>query len=150
MDTSYLVGFSIVAGAIVLLSILSSLFCWVRLNRLWDFSVRLNNELAEKTPPKQIEKALATAEGARARIDTALLELGKFREGVHGEMQRFYAIMKRNEKAAGFVPGQLPPQGKEAEIPDEISASDLKPVTPAQEDKISKADLRKRAREAGL
>ncbi len=152
MESSYLVVFSCVGGALLLVSVLSTLILWARISALDDGETELVKLINEKAAPKQIEQALATADSARSRIDTALLELGKFRDQVHSEMQRFYAIMRRNEKAAGFVEGQQalgstkPP---EAETPDEISASDLKPA-PETEGRESKVELRRRARQAGL
>jgi hypothetical protein len=104
-------------------------------------------ELAlEKSEPKALELALAKAEGTAARVDNALLELGKFREGIHGEMQRFYAIMRRNEKAIREQETQETPDKDEP--PDEISVADLKrPVTP--EGQMTRAELRQLARERG-
>ncbi len=149
METSYLVVFSSVSGVLALAILITAGYLVNRLNQLREFGIRLNNELATKSQPKQIEQALATAEGSRARIDTALLELGKFKEGVHSEMQRFYAIMRRNEKAAGFVQGQQSAPGPpESEFPDVIPGSTVK--KPDEEEVESRASLRERARAAGL
>ncbi len=64
-------------------------------------------------------------------------------------MQRFYAIMRRNEKAAGFVQGQQSAPGPpESEFPDVIPGSAVK--KPDDEEVESKASLRERARAAGL
>lgn len=150
METTYLVVFAIVAGSLLVLSILSTLFCLVRLNELAERVLVLRKEQHEQAPQKQIEKAVITAEGARDRIDTALLELSKYREGIKGEMQRFYAIMRRNEKAASVVDSQGPPtQDQGSSVPDEVDASSFKGEEKAEE-QISKADLRKAARAAGL
>ncbi len=149
MESSYLVVFSSVAGVLVLAVLMGWIILSNRLNRLSDFAIRLNNEFSTKAQPKQIESAVATAEGSRARIDTAILELGKFKEGVHSEMQRFYAIMRRSERAAGFVKGQQPdPQPTEPEFPDVIPGSAVK--KPEEDEVESKASLRERARAAGL
>ncbi len=116
-----------------------------RIDRVHDLCNRLLNDLSEKSPPKQLEKALATADGTRDRVDTALLEMAKFRDGVTGEVQRMYAIMRRREKKV------LEEAVAEAEsqIPDEVDVSALKPGVPEGEE-ISKAELRRQAREAGL
>lgn len=152
MESSYLVVFSCVAGALLLISVLTTLICWARISALDDGETELVKLISEKAQPKQLEQALATAESSRSRIDTALLELGKFKEQVHSEMQRFYAIMRRNEKAAGFVEGQQTGSPAAAETPDEISPSDLKPPEGELDDRgrETKGELRKRAREAGL
>ncbi len=145
METAYFVGFSTAMVCILLLCIVIGVILSNRIDRLHDLCNHLLNDLAEKAPPKQLEKALATAEGARDRLDTALLEMGKFRDGVHSEMQRFYAIMRRREKT------QVAEAQAEAEsqIPDEVDVSALKPGVPEGE-AISKAELRRQAREAGL
>ncbi len=149
MESNYLVVFSSVAGSLVLAVLIGWIVLSNRLNRLNDFAIRLNNEVATKAQPKQIESAVATAEGSRARIDTAILELGKFKEGVHSEMQRFYAIMRRSERAAGFVKGAQPEaQPPESEFPDVIPGSAVK--KPDEDEVESKASLRERARAAGL
>ncbi len=149
MESSYLVVFSCVAGSLALAGLITAVVLFTRQNRLNDFAIRLNNELATKSQPKQLESAVATAEGSRARIDTAILELGKFKEGVHSEMQRFYAIMRRSERAAGFVQGQQPAaQPTEQEFPDVIPGSAVK--KPDDEEVESKQSLRERARAAGL
>lgn len=150
METTYLVVFSIVAGALLVISALSTLFCLVRLNELAAQVMSVRQVLGEQAPQKQIEKAVITAEGSRDRIDTALIELAKYREGIKGEMQRFYAIMRRNEKAASTVDAQTPSgQDGESGVPDEVDASSFKNDEKAEE-QISKADLRKLARSAGL
>ncbi len=149
MESSYLVVFSVVACCLLLLSVLSTLICWARIHSVDDRQDLLEVNMAERAVPKQLEKALATAESSRDRIDNAVLELGKFKDGVHGEMQRFYAIMRRNEKAAGFVQGQQAGQPEVQEHPDVIPAASLEPVADETEP-ISKAELRKQARAAGL
>ncbi len=149
MDSTYLVVFSSVTGSLALGILILAVVLFNRQNQLRQYVVRLSNEVLEKAPPKQLEQAVATAESSRARMDTQLLELGKFKEGVHSEMQRFYAIMRRNEKAAGFVQGQQSQPGPpESEFPDTIPGS---AVTKPEVDEVeTKASLRERARAAGL
>lgn len=149
MESSYLVVFSVVASCLLLLSILITLILLARIAGVDDRQDVLEANMAERAIPKQLEKALATSESSRDRIDTALLELGKFREGVHGEMQRFYAIMRRNEKAAGFVQGQQSAQVDEPQHPDVIPSGSID-QSPAEGEPISKVELRKQARAAGL
>ncbi len=149
MESSYLIVFSSVAGCLVLAILITNVILFNRQNRLNDFTIRLNNEVATKSQPKQLESAVVTAEGSRARVDTALLELGKFKDQIHSEMQRSYAIMRRNEKAAGFVAGQQSTaQPPESEFPDVIPGSAVK--KPDEDEPETKASLRERARAAGL
>ena len=157
METTYLVVFSIVAGALLVLSVLTTLWFLIRTNELADrlMSLRVEQqetkvELQEQVPQKQIEKAVITAESSRDRIDTALIELAKYREGIKGEMQRFYAIMRRNEKSAAVIDSQgVPAQDGGSNVPDEVDASSFKGEEKPEE-QISKSDLRKAARAAGL
>jgi len=149
MESSYLVVFSVVAGALLLLSVLTTLIYWARLSAVVERQDELARVLHDKAPQKQIEKAVVVSEGTRDRLDTALLELEKYRQGIHGEMQRFYGIMRRNEKSAAIVSAQDGGGESAPELPDEISAEDLKPSA-EEEAPISKAQLRKQARDAGL
>jgi len=149
MDSSYLVVFSVVGSVLLLFSVLIAVVGFSRLSALHARQKELLSILNTQAMPKQLEKAVVVAEGSRDRVDTALMELGKFREGVHSEMQRFYAIMRRNEKAAAVV--ELPrgaPNG-DSEMPDEIPVSSLKDAE-QEEPQITKAELRKQARAAGL
>ncbi len=150
MDSTYVVVFSCVAGGVLLVSILSSGVLWARLSAVDERQEALAREVLKQVPPKQLEKALATSEACRDRIDNALLELSKFKDQVHGEIQRGYATMRRHEKTSGFEKSS-PSTDDEPAPPDEISVDALKKpnegATPPDE---SKADLRKRARAAGL
>ncbi len=152
MESTYIVVFSCVAGAMLLVSILTTGVLWARLSAIDDRQESLAREVLKASPPKQLEKALATAEAADGRIGSAVMELGKFKDQVHAEMQRFYAIMRRNEKASVFQ--KQPTSGStegESAPPDEVSVESLKKsegATPPERE--SKADLRQRARAAGL
>ena len=148
METAYFVGFSVVAGAFFLLFSVVSLVYWVQLRRLEQTQNERYLEFAEKAEPEQLERAVQTAESSAARIDNALVTLGKFREGVHSEMQRFYGIMRRNEKT---LERDRVEQTPEDEVPQEIDPADLKPATPdAQGKQLTKAELRAIAREKGI
>lgn len=151
MESTYLVVFSCVGGVLLLVSVLSSGVLWARLSAVDDRQEALAREVLKTAPPKQLEKALALAEGADARIGSAVGELSKFKDQVHAEMQRFYAIMRRNEKAAGFE-RQPTTTSTEAESapPDEISVESLKKKPGAIPEQESKSELRARARAAGM
>lgn len=149
MESSYVVVFSCVAGALLLVSILSTLILWARVSAVEDRQAEFLVEMLEKAPPKQLESAVAGAANAQSMVQTALLELGKYKEQIHGEMQRFYAIMRRNEKASGFVQGEQPSTTPAAETPESISAASLNPQVD-EDAPVSKAELRKQARAAGL
>lgn len=152
MESPAIIVFSCVAGGVLLVSLLISGTLWARLSAVDDRQEALAREVLKEATPKQLERALATAEGADARMNNAVLELGKFKEGVHAEMQRFYAIMRRNEKAAGFVQQPTTTSAEDsAPPPDEVSVDSLdkkKPVGSGRD--LSKAELRQKARDAGL
>ncbi len=147
MESSYLILFSSVAVAIALLSALAHVVFWARLTHVDERQEALSREVLKESTPKKLEQAIATSESSRDRIDTALLELLKFKDQVHAEMQRFYAIMRRSEKTAGFEKATTSAESESAP-PDEISVDALK--KPEPDERESKADLRKRARAAGL
>ncbi len=150
METEYFVGFCVVSSLLFVFQSLVAFFAWTRFRSLEAVWVRLNAVVAEKAVPKQLEKAIVVAEASRDRIDTALLEMGKFKEGVHAEIQRFYAIMRRNEKALNDVQLTRHEDGKpQQEFPDEMPATSAA-TREEDETQISKAELRKRARAAGL
>ena len=148
MENYEIVVFSCVIGAVLLLSVLSTLIVW---SRVKDVDQRLEatvHEMLAKSSPKQLETANAAAHGAQAMVQTSLQEIAKFKDQIHAEMQRFYAIMSRNEKAV---------KSKEATTmredapgpPDEVDASSFNPEPPPGHE-ISKSDLRALARKAGL
>jgi len=150
MESSAIVVFSCVAGVILLVSLLMSGVLWARLSAVDDRQEALAREMVKESTPKQLEKALAVSEGTRDRVDNALLEMSKFKDQIHAEVQRYYAIMRRQEKASAFGQASTPTSAEtETAPPDEVSADILKKnqETPERE---SKADLRARARAAGL
>jgi len=150
MESAAIVVFSCVAGGVLLASLLMSGVLWARLSAVDDRQEALAREVVKETSPKQVEKALAVAEGSRDRIDNALIEMGKFKDQIHGEMQRSYAIMRRAEKATGFTQATTSTAAEtESAPPDEVSVASLK-STGESDDRESKADLRARARAAGL
>ncbi len=148
MENQIIVVFSCVIGGVLLVSVLSTLFLY---SRSKGVEIRLDatvREMLTKSTPKQLENANAAAQGAQAIVQTTCQEIAKFKDQIHGEMQRFYAIMSRNEKAvkkqeATHVPSEA------AGPPDEVSASSFEPEPPPGHE-ISKAELRALARKAGL
>lgn len=150
MESTSIVVFSCVAGGVLLASLLMSGVLWARLSAVDDRQEALAREVVKETTPKQLEKALATAEGSRDRIDNALLEMSKFKDQIHAEMQRSYAIMRRTEKSALFEKATTSSSTEtESTPPDEVSVDSLK-KSEAIPERESKADLRARARAAGL
>lgn len=151
MESSLLPLFLSVIGGFLLLSILITLFLWSRLNgvgRRLDATVE---QLLARSTPKQLEQANAAAQSAQQIVQTTNQEIAKFKDQIHGEMQRFYAIMSRNEKAVKKLEPTTsgsPPSA--AAIPDEIAAADFQPPDPPPGHEISKAELRAMARKAGL
>jgi len=150
VESSAIVVFSCVAGGVFLASLLMSGVLWARLSNVDERQDYLARELTKESTPKQLEKALAVAEGSRDRIDNALLEMSKFKDQIHAEMQRSYAIMRRAEKASSFGQQSTSTSTEtDSAPPDEVSADILKSTTEPPE-RESKADLRARARAAGL
>lgn len=149
MTPTEIVVFSCVIGAVLGLSTLITLNLQSRLNYLRD---KIDNELvnmAAQATPKQLESANAAAQSAQAIVQTSVQEIAKFKDQIHSEMQRFYAIMSRNEKAVKKQEANLPPSSDASEVPEEIDASAFNPEPPPGHE-ISKSDLRALARKAGL
>lgn len=150
MESTVIVVFSCVAGGVLLASLLMSGVLWARLSAVDDRQEALAKEVIKETAPKQIEKAIVTAESSRDRIDNALLEMVKFKDQIHAEMQRFYAIMRRNEKSQGFEKqASITAAETDPSPPDEVSAASFK-TKPETEEIESRESLRARARAAGL
>lgn len=147
MESSSIVVFSCVAGGLFLLFSVLALIFWARVAALEDAQDQHFEALQAKAEPRALEQALATAESAAQRVDNAVIQLQKFREGVHSEMQRFYAIMRRNEKTFGKTIDVEKEEGES--YPEEIPVSAVG-KTVETEEPISKADLRRKAREAGM
>ena len=149
METTEIVVFSCVIAAVLGVSVLISLNLQARLNYVRD---RLESELATlaaTATPKQLENANAAAHSAQAIVQTTVQEIAKFKDQIHGEMQRFYAIMSRNEKAVKKQEANHQPSAEASDVPEEVDASAFSPEPPPGHE-ISKADLRALARKAGL
>ncbi len=148
MGNTAIVVLSCVIGAVLLISVLSTL---IVARAIASVDGRLDatvSEMLTKSQPKQLESANAAAHSAQAMIQTSVQEIAKFKDQIHAEMQRFYAIMSRNEKA---VKKQETTNAVEEapDPPDEVDASSFSPDPPPGHE-ISKADLRALARKAGL
>lgn len=145
MDTLIIV-FSCVAAFLLVSLVLTTLVLVARIRALEDMIL----EVAQSTPPAKIEETAAKMAGVESKVDTQLVELGKFRQAIHGEVQRLYAIMRRKEKAAGFVQGAQ--EGEEEVIPDEIDPKDLgekeAPKEPGKTN-FTRAELRAKMRKSG-
>ncbi len=149
MESNEIVVFSCVIGAVLLVSVLSTLFVWVRVRGVDDRLDATVHEMLSKSSPKQLESANAAAQSAQAIVQTTVQEISKFKDQIHGEMQRFYAIMSRNEKAVKKQEANLSPSAEASDVPEEVDASAFNPEPPPGHE-ISKSELRALARKAGL
>ncbi len=149
METTEIVVFSCVIGAVLLVSVLSTLIC---ARAISNVDTRLDatvEQMLKQSQPKQLEAANAAAQSAQAIVQTTVQEISKFKDQIHGEMQRFYAIMSRNEKAVKKQEANLSPSAEASDVPEEVDASAFNPEPPPGHE-ISKAELRALARKAGL
>ncbi len=149
MESSYVVVFSCVIGGVLLVSVLSTLIVWARVRGVDDRLDATVQELLTKSSPKQLESANAAAQSAQAIVQTSVQEIAKFKDQIHAEMQRFYAIMSRNEKAVKKQDAHQMPQEADDSTPDEVDASSFSPEPPPGHE-LSKVELRAMARKAGL
>ncbi len=149
MESSYIVVFSCVIGGVLLVSILSTLIVWSRVRGVDERLDATVHEMLTKSTPKQLESANAAAQGAQAIVQTTCQEIAKFKDQIHGEMQRFYAIMSRNEKAVKKQEQTTLTSSAASEVPEEVDAAAFNPEPPPGHE-ISKSDLRALARKAGL
>ncbi len=149
MENHFVVVFSCVIGGVLLISVLSSLLLRSRLNGVEHRLDATVHEMLHKSQPKQLESANAAAQSAQAIVQTTVQEISKFKDQIHGEMQRFYAIMSRNEKAVKKQESATMPLEPESGPPDEVDAGSFNPEPPPGHE-ISKSELRALARKAGL
>lgn len=149
MENTTIVVFSCVIGAVLLVSVLSTLILWARITAVEERQAEFLVEMMNKSTPKQLESANAAANAAQAMVQTTVQEISKFKDQVHGEMQRFYAIMSRNEKAVKKQETNSTTLEPESSVPDEVDAGSFNPEPPPGHE-ISKQDLRALARKAGL
>ncbi len=149
MTPTEIVVFSCVIGAVLLVSVVSTLIVSRAIGSV-DFRLDATvKEMLSKAQPKQLESANAAAQSAQAIVQTTVQEISKFKDQIHGEMQRFYAIMSRNEKAVKKQESHTVPSEDASPPPDEVDASSFNPEPPPGHE-ISKQELRAMARKAGL
>ncbi len=149
MENTAIVVFSCVIAAVFVVSVLSTLIVLARVKGVEERLDATVREMLQKSQPKQLESANAAALGAQAIVQTTVQEIAKFKDQIHSEMQRFYAIMSRKEAAAKKLDGIALPSADASTTPDEVDASSFS-SEPENGEEISKADLRKLARKAGL
>ncbi len=149
MESTYLIVFSCVIGGVLLVSILSTLIVVARVKGVEERLDATVREMLHKSQPKQLESANAAAQSAQAIVQTTVQEIAKFKDQIHAEMQRFYAIMSRNEKAVKKQESATMPSEVESTTPDEVDAASFNPEPPPGHE-VSKAELRAMARKAGL
>ncbi len=149
MESNEIIVFSCVIGAVLLVSVLSTL---IVARAIASVDGRLDatvEQMLKQSQPKQLESANAAAQSAQAIVQTTVQEISKFKDQIHGEMQRFYAIMSRNEKAVKKQEATNMPVEAESGPPDEVDAASFSPEPPPGHE-ITKSDLRALARKAGL
>jgi len=144
MELTYLVVFSTIAAVYLLLGLLLFFVLWSRLNSV-DEQIDV---LEDQVPAEQVTRAVAIAEGSADRVDNAVTALGKFREGIHSEVQRLYGIMRRQEKSADRL--EAAQQEPEDEVPTEIDPAQLQSKEEEPSKEMSKAQLRELARKRGV
>lgn len=149
METYELVVFSCVIGGVLLVSVLSTLIVVARVRGVEERLDATVREMLQKSQPKQLESANAAAVSAQAIVQTTVQEIAKFKDQIHGEMQRFYAIMARKEAAAKKIELQSPTEVGSVVPPDEVDSASFNPEPPPGHE-ISKAELRLMAKKAGL
>ncbi len=149
MENTAIIVFSCVIGGVLLVAILSTLIVVARVKGVEERLDATVHEMLHKSQPKQLESANAAATAAQSMVQTTVQEIAKFKDQIHGEMQRFYAIMSRNEKAVKRQETTQVPTTDASTTPDEVDASSFNPEPPAGHE-ISKSELRAMARKAGL
>ena len=137
METSYLIAFSTIAAVFAIVFLVFAAVVWIRLNAL-----------EETAPPREVQRALQVSEGTASRMDSAVNDLEKFKDSIHATIQRFYGIMRRNEKSLDRL--ESAPTQSPSEVPDEIDPADLKQPDAEPEAVQSKAELRALARKRGV
>jgi len=142
---------TVLASALAFLSLyLLTGFLWKRLQRTEAFThehlrrvEHLVDELEAKVPESRLQTMESTIEAFRTRIDAATIENETYREQVHKSMQRFNAIMRRNERALPARRDSTDPE--DDGIPDEIPLGDVRP-SDHHRTRPSRAELRELSR----
>jgi len=135
---SYAAGFlslSLIAGVL-----------WARLKGTehlviaWQKEVTATMEsIQAKIPESRLLEQETKIASLRTRIDQSEIANDSYREQVHKSMQRFNAIMRRNERALPSRTGSTDPE--DDGTPDEIPLGDVRPLD-HQSARPSRAELR--------
>ncbi len=96
-----------------------------------------------KVPESRLQAFEQTIGAFRTRIDGSAIANDTYREQVHKSMQRFNAIMRRNERALPVRRGSTEPE--DDGTPDEIPLGDVRPLD-HQSARPTRAELRQELR----
>lgn len=138
-----------------LLMTLWSAVLWARVSgtsqAFGDFSRQLRADFEgfkAKVPEARLQEVETAMEAFRGRIDAFVIENAQFREAVHKSMQRFDAIMRRNERALIQSAEKELAGGEGDDIPDVIPGNHEPPGHwDRRRNRPSKEELRKLLRE---
>ncbi len=149
-DTLIVINMVASALAFVSLYLLTGLL-WKRVERAEGFTrghlnrvEGLVDVLEGKVPESRLQAMETTIEAFRTRQDASALENIAYREQVHKSMQRFNAIMRRNERALPARTGSTDPD--DDGTPDEIPLGDVRPLD-HHRPRPTRAELRELARQ---
>ncbi len=115
-----------------------------RLRELVNHCITQVDELEQKIPESRLQAFQQTIDAFRTRIDASVIENEAYREQVHKSMQRFNAIMRRNERALPSRQGSTDQDNDGT--PDEIPLGDVRPLD-HHRPRPSRAELRELARQ---
>jgi len=145
-DTVVVIYMVVSALAFVSLALLHALV-WRRLKATEDRTERHKRFMNQhvdavelKVPESRLQSMESTIDAFRTRIDASVIENETYREQVHKSMQRFNAIMRRNERALPVKSGSTDPE--DDGIPDEIPLGDVRPSDHHRAPRPSRAELR--------
>lgn len=116
--------------------------------RLMRYVASMEDRLANESTPAQIAECETYVKAFGARIDTYSVENETFRNAVHKSMQRFDAIMRRNEQSLIDRAEKVVDKKTPDDYPDEIRLGEHHPPQAAT-GRLTKAELRDLARKAG-
>lgn len=143
-----------IAGGIwnTLLTVFASI-CWARLKAAEHYSESVRERMTEEyeklvalVPESRLQELETTISAFRRRIDTSALENDAYREAVHKSMQRFDAIMRRNERSLLKGAEKALTEEEVDDTPDEILLGDVAPPNQKGSIRPSRAELRQQLR----
>ncbi len=144
--------YQIVTSSVAYLAALSMVmlwwFTWRWKRYVIDLIDALSSRVEQRSEPGRLIECETLVKAFATRIDTAAVENEAFRGAVHKSMQRFDAIMRRNEQALIGRADKVVPPTEEIEYPDEIQVGDHQPPQRAT-GRLTRAQLREMARKAG-